>query len=103
MPVLQPITDKSGVVTTYWVVTSIHADMVNQNVSVTLSGWLTEATYAANQQASARRPYFFNIPFASIPSASTGSITLTEIYAALLAIFNNPAKPSPFAGATLVS
>jgi hypothetical protein len=103
MPLQQSITDKSGVVTTYWVVTSIHADMVNENVSITLSGWLTSETYAAGSQASARRPYFFNIPFTSIPSAETGSIALTEIYTALLAIVNNPAKPSPFAGAVLVA
>lgn len=103
MPLQQSITDKSGVVTTYWVISSIHADMINKSTSVTLAGWLTEATYAAGQQQSARRPYFFSIPFASIPSAATGSISLTEVYTALLAIVNDPQKPSPFAGAALVA
>lgn len=103
MAIQQSITDKAGIVTTYWVVTSIHADLKAQTVSVTLSGWLTAAAYTAGQQPSARRPYLFNVPFSAIPSAATGSITLTEIYAALMAIFANPAKPSPFAGATLVS
>jgi hypothetical protein len=102
MPLQQSITDKSGVTTTYWVVTNIHADMINLNASVTLSGWLAAANYTAGQQSSARRPYFFAIPFAMIPSAATGSISLTEIYAALITIVNDPKNASPFAGATLV-
>lgn len=97
------VTDKSGVVSTYWVVTNIHADIVNQVASVTVSGWLNEAAYANGSQASARRPFFFSIPFSQLPTAASGSISLTEVYAALLTIVNNPAKPSPLAGATLVA
>lgn len=97
------VTDKSGVVSTYWVVTNIHADMVDQVASVTVSGWLNQTTYAGGSQASARRPFFFSIPFSVLPTAATGSISIDEIYTALITIINNPAKQSPLAGAVLVA
>lgn len=103
MPLQQAVTDKSGVVSDYWVVTNIHADMVNQSVSVTLAGWLNQTTYAAGSQASARRPFFFSIAFSALPTAATGSISLDEVYTALLTIINDPKKKSPLAGAALVA
>ena len=97
------ITDNAGVTSTYWVITSAHADFINQSVSVSIAGWLTQATFTANNKPSARRPYFFNVPFSVLPNTATGSIAMTDLYNAILAQLTNPGKnPSALVGATLV-
>jgi hypothetical protein len=105
MPFSKSIVDNSGVASTYWVITHVQADMSAQTVMVTISGWLDQAAYASAKKPSARRPFYFSVPFASIPSASTGSISMDELYTAVVGILANPPRgnASPLAGATIVA
>lgn len=97
------ITDQSGVVSTYWVITSAQANFSAKTVMVTIAGWLDEASYTSNLKTSSRRPFYFNIPFTSIPSAATGSISMGELYTAIAAVLADGSKPVPLSGATLVA
>ena len=105
MPLQVSVTDSSGVTSTYWVIAHVQADMSAQTASASLAGYLDSAAYTGGRSPSSRRPYFFSVPFAAIPSVATGSISMTEMYAAILAQINDPkrATPSPLAGATLVA
>ena len=105
MPLQVSITDASGVTSTYWVISHVQADMTSQNASASLAGYLDSTAYSTGKTPSARRPYFFSVPFSAIPSVATGSISMTEMYAAILAQINDPkrAVPSPLAGAVLVA
>lgn len=105
MPLQISITDTSGVTSTYWVISRVQADMTGQTASASVAGYLDSASYTAGKSPSARRPYFFSVPFSAIPSVATGSISMTEMYAAILTQINDPkrAVPSPLAGAVLVA
>ena len=105
MPLQASITDASGVTSTYWVIGHVQADMTAQTASVSLAGYLDSTAYSTGKSASSRRPYFFSVPFSAIPSVASGSISMTELYTAVLAQINDPKRsvPSPLAGATLVA
>ena len=105
MPLQVSITDASGVTSTYWVINHIQADMSGQTASASLAGYLDSTAYSTGKSPSSRRPYFFSVPFAAIPSVATGSISMAEMYTAILAQINDPkrAVPSPLAGAVLVA
>jgi|SRR3954471_22701045 hypothetical protein len=104
MPFSKPITDPSGVVSTYWVITSAHADFGGKNCMVALAGWLDQNAYTNNLKPSARRPQYFQVPFTSIPSVATsGNISMVELYDAVAAMLTDPKSNSPLAGATLVA
>lgn len=104
MPLSKAITDQSGVTSTYWVINLSQADLRSNTVAVTLAGYLDAAAFADKKNPSARRPFFFSIGFDKIPSAASGSISLAELYVAILDQIADPkrAVPSPLAGATLV-
>jgi hypothetical protein len=105
MPLQVSITDSSGVTSTYWTINHIQADMTAQTASASLAGYLDATAFSTGKSASARRPYFFSVPFSAIPSVATGSISMAEMYTAILNQINDPkrATPSPLAGATLVA
>ena len=105
MPLQVSVTDASGVTSTYWVIQHIQADMTGQTASASLAGYLNSAAFTTGKSPSSRRPYFFSVPFSAIPSVATGSISMTEMYAAILTQINDPkrAVPSPLAGAVLVA
>lgn len=103
MPFLKSITDASGVVSTYWVITSAHADFSSKNVMVSISGWLDATSYTNNLKASARRPFYFSVPFTAIPSAASGSIAMAELYDAVSAMLADPKRPTALVGATVVA
>ena len=104
MPLSASVTDKSGVVSTYWVISNAQADFSGQTCAVTLAGYLDADAYSTKKAPSSRRPFFFSVPFSQIPSVSSGSISMSDLYDAILAQINDPkrATPSPLAGATLV-
>ena len=104
MPLSASVTDKSGVTSTYWVISNAQADFSSQSCSVTLSGYLSADAFTNKMTPSSRRPFFFSVPFSQIPSVSSGSISMSDLYDAILAQINDPkrAVPSPLAGATLV-
>lgn len=105
MPLSKSITDQSGVTTTYWVISHAQADIANQTCAVTLAGYLDADAYATKKNPSARRPFFFSVPFSSLPSIASGSISMAELYLAVMTMIADPkrAVPSPLAGATLVA
>jgi hypothetical protein len=105
MPLQKSITDNSGVTSTYWVIGHVQADMGSRTATASLSGYLDAAAFTAGNTPSARRPFFFTVPFSALPSVTTGSISLDEMYTAIIAQINDPKRaiPSPLAGATLVS
>jgi len=104
MPLQKSITDSSGVTSTYWVINHVQADMAAQTASASVAGYLDAAAYSTGKSPSSRRPYFFSVPFSAIPSVATGSISMAEMYTAILTQINDPKRsiPSPLAGATLV-
>lgn len=100
------ITDNAGVASTYWVITSAHADFATSTVMCSVAGWLDATAYTNKLKASARRPFYFSVPFSALPTvAASNNISMEELYAAVLAIINNPAKSAttPLFGATLVA
>ena len=105
MPLQKDFTDNSGVTSSYWVINTAQADFGAKTCSVTIAGYLSADSFNAGNTPSSRRPFFFSIPFTSLPSVGTdGSISMTELYNAVLTQINDPkrAVPSPLAGATLV-
>jgi hypothetical protein len=106
MPLQKDFTDNSGVVSSYWVISTAQADFNAKTCSVTIAGYLSADSYNAGNTPSSRRPFFFSIPFTSLPSVGTdGSISMQELYDAVVAQINDPkrAVPSPLAGATEVA
>jgi hypothetical protein len=105
MPFSKSIVDNAGVNSTYWVITHAQADFSAQTVMVTISGWLDKAAFDTSKKPSARRPFYFSIPFSAIPSAASGSISMEELYTAVVGILANQPRgnPSPLAGATIVA
>jgi hypothetical protein len=104
MPFEKSVTDPSGVVSTYWVITTAHADFGSRTVMVSLSGWLDAASFEASLKPSTRRPQYFQVPFAAIPSVdSNATVSMAELYAAVTAMLADPTKPTTLSGATFLA
>jgi hypothetical protein len=104
MPFLKPVTDPSGVISTYWAITNAHADFANQTVMVAIAGWLDAASYANKHEPSARRSQYFQLPFSILPSVlAHGTISMDELYAAVATMLADPKKESVLSGATIVA